>query len=101
MTKSDLIQLLAGRSNLSNKQSAVVANEVFEGMVEALTLGESIEIRGFGSFKLKNYPGYQGRNPRTGEVIEVADKRMPVFKVGKEMRERLQRGDAERKDEQD
>ena len=101
MTKYDLIQLLATRMNLPKKQAGIVISEIFGEMAEALCQGKRIEIRGFGSLKTKSYPGYQGRNPRTGEVIEVADKRLPFFKVGKEMRERLQRSDAERKDEQD
>ena len=100
MTRSELIQLLADRSTLSNKQAAVVVMEVFDGMAAALARGENIEIRGFGSFKLKQYPGYQGRNPRTGEVIEVADKHSPVFKTGKEMRQRLQSLDGHWKEEE-
>ena len=101
MTQSDLIRLLADRADLTKWQARTVIKTVFGDMTSALMREEKIEIRNFGSFHIKHYPGYQGRNPRTGKVIEVADKRLPFFKVGREMRERLQRSNAERKDEQD
>jgi integration host factor subunit beta len=66
----------------------MVVNAVFENMAEALAQEERIEIRGFGSFKVKFYNGYKGRNPKTGDLIKVDGKRLPFFKVGKEMRER-------------
>jgi integration host factor subunit beta len=58
-------------------------------MEDALIRGERVEIRGFGSFKVKRYEGYQGRNPKTGQIIEVSDKKLPFFKVGKELKERV------------
>jgi integration host factor subunit beta len=61
-------------------------------MVEALMKGDRIEIRGFGSFVNRSYEAYKGRNPRTGEVIEVKDKKLPFFKVGKELKEEINRG---------
>ena len=89
MNKSQLIETLAKQENLPLKKAAEVVNTVFGDMEDALIQGERVEIRGFGSFKIKHYKGYQGRNPKTGEVIHVADKKLPFFKVGKELKERV------------
>jgi len=89
MNKSQLIEALAKAENLALKKAEEVVNTVFGDMENALIRGERVEIRGFGSFKIKNYKGYQGRNPKTGEVIHVADKKLPFFKVGKELKERV------------
>ena len=64
-------------------------DKIFDSMVEYLAQGERIEIRGFGSFEVRNYKSYEGRNPRTGAPVKVAPKRLPFFKVGKELRERV------------
>jgi len=87
MTKSELIDALAGRSNLTKARAELVVNCVFDAMTEALQRGEGIEIRGFGSFTVRPYKAYSGRNPRTGEPVPVPPKRLPFFKVGKELRE--------------
>jgi integration host factor subunit beta len=87
MNKSQLIEALAKHENLSLKKAEMVVNTIFENMAEALAENERIEIRGFGSFKIKEYGGYKGRNPKTGEVIEVEGKKLPFFKVGKELGE--------------
>jgi integration host factor subunit beta len=89
MNKSQLIEALAKTEKLALKKAEEVVNTVFGDMEAALINGERVEIRGFGSFKIKNYKGYQGRNPKTGEVIHVSDKRLPFFKVGKELKERV------------
>jgi integration host factor subunit beta len=89
MNKSQLIEALAKAENLALKKAEEVVNTVFGDMENALIQGERVEIRGFGSFKIKHYKGYQGRNPKTGEVIHVADKKLPFFKVGKELKERV------------
>ncbi len=89
MNKSELIETLATEENISIKKAEDVVNTVFKGMEEALLREERIEIRGFGSFKVKHYDGYLGRNPKTGEVIQVKPKRLPFFKVGKELKERV------------
>lgn len=89
MNKSQLIEALAKAENLALKKAEEVVNTVFGSMEDALTQGDRVEIRGFGSFKIKEYKGYQGRNPKTGEVIHVADKKLPFFKVGKELKERV------------
>jgi len=89
MNKSQLIEALAKEKNLALKKAEEVVNTVFGDMEKALVQGERVEIRGLGSFKVKQYEGYKGRNPKTGEVIEVAPKKLPFFKVGKELKERV------------
>ena len=89
MNKSDLIATLAKRANISHKKASQVCNLVFDGMTNELIEGGRIEIRGFGSFCNKEYRKYVGRNPKTKEMIEVPQKRLPYFKVGKELRVRV------------
>lgn len=90
MTKSDLIQLVAEqRPELSKREMELVVNTVFEEMREALVEGERVEIRGFGSFSVKQRDPRDGRNPKTGETVKVPSKRVPHFKVGKELRDRV------------
>lgn len=89
MNKSQLIEALAKAENLTIKKAEMVINIIFGSIEEALVDGDRVEIRGFGSFKVKDYDGYQGRNPKTGEVIQVDKKKLPFFKVGKELKERV------------
>ncbi len=89
MTKSELIRVLAERQRLPETKAEKVVNLLFRQMADALCDGERIEIRGFGSFSVRHYDGYTGRNPKTGSPIEVPPKRLPYFKVGKELKERL------------
>ena len=89
MTKSDLIERLAESGKLPKKQAEAIVDLVFESMIGAMKGGERIEIRGFGSFVVKDYKPYVGRNPKTGEKVEVKSKKLPFFKVGKEMKERV------------
>jgi integration host factor subunit beta len=89
MTKADLIELIAEKAGITRIKAEIVVNTIFDSMVEALMKEDRIEIRGFGSFVLRSYEAYQGRNPRTGEIIEVGEKKLPFFKVGKELRAEL------------
>jgi integration host factor subunit beta len=90
MTKFQLIQKLMERSTtLAQQDAKTIVNTVFSSMTNALTKGERIEIRGFGNFTVRTYQSYQGRNPRTGIRGEVAPKKLPFFKVGKELKERV------------
>lgn len=89
MNKSDLIAELARRSNVTHKKSSEICNLVFNAMTKELVKGGRIEIRGFGSFVNKEYDEYIGRNPKTKEMIRVPKKRLPYFKVGKELRQRV------------
>ncbi len=93
MNKSQLIEALAKAEGLTIKKAEMVVNTMFGSVEKALILGDRVEIRGFGSFKVKDYDGYQGRNPKTGEIIEVGRKKLPFFKVGKELKERVDRVD--------
>ena len=92
MNKSELVEALADQKDLTYKKSEEIVNIVFDSMAETLIRGNRIEIRGFGSFVVKDYKAYVGRNPKTGEVIKVKPKRLPFFKVGKEVRERVNNG---------
>ncbi len=89
MNKFDLIEELADAEDLTIKRAEVVINTIFGSIGKALASGDRVEIRGLGSFKVKDYGGYQGRNPKTGERIEVKPKKLPFFKVGKDLRERV------------
>ncbi|MFO7760111.1 MAG: HU family DNA-binding protein [Thermodesulfobacteriota bacterium] len=89
MNKSQLIERMAQKSKLSHKEASSIVNTILNTMTEALAKGEGIEIRGFGSFTVKEYNAYKGRNPKTGEIIDVAPKKLPFFKVGKELRKNL------------
>ncbi len=91
MNKSDLIKRLAKSQGLSISKAEEVVNTFFGEIERALLNSERVEIRGFGSFKVKHYKGYKGRNPKTGEQIDVKPKRLPFFKVGKELKKRVDR----------
>lgn len=94
MLKSDLVSILVQKRNITQKQAEITVETIFEAMKDALCGGENIEIRGLGAFHVKNYQGYQGRNPKTGEVIPVKPKRGILFRTGKELRDRVNRGNA-------
>jgi len=90
VTKRDLIEEVAQQyPRFSRREAEVMVNAVFDSMTDALTKGERIEIRGFGSFMVKQRAAREGRNPRTGAIVSVASKRVPLFKVGKELRLRV------------
>jgi len=89
MNRSQIIRRLAEHEGLPVKNAASVVNVVFDSIGESLENGNRVEIRGFGSFKVKNYSSYQGRNPKTGEVIQVGEKKLPFFKVGREVKKRV------------
>jgi integration host factor subunit beta len=92
MNKSDVIDALAGEAQLPIRKSEEIVNVAFETMSRALINGDRIEIRGFGSFEIREYGNYSGRNPKTGEKIAVSSKKLPFFKVGKELREKVDGG---------
>lgn len=95
MTKSVLIEKIAEKVkdlNLTKKQIEVVLETVFESIKAALARGEKVEIRGLGNFRVRHRKFRKARNPKTGEFVEVPPKRVPYFKVGKELREIVNRG---------
>jgi integration host factor subunit beta len=89
MTKSDLVEALSKAEDLTKTKAEEVVSLVFDEMVNALAGGDRVEIRGLGSFKMKQYDGYSGRNPKTGKQIKVKPKKLPFFKCGKELKERV------------
>jgi integration host factor subunit beta len=89
MKKSELIDALRDETGLSKKKAEEVVELFFAEMSNALARGDRVEIRGFCSIFLKNYKGYTGRNPKTGKAIQVSPKRLPFFKCGKELKERV------------
>jgi len=95
MTKSDLIERLCQDEKLPKGKAELLVNTIFDCLEQALRRGERIEIRGFGSFEIRTYKSYQGRNPKTGVPVSVLEKRLPFFKVGKELKERVNGGAGE------
>ena len=89
MNKLELIQALKDSNGLSRSDAADVVDIFFNGMAEELAKGGRVEIRGLCSFFVKEYDGYVGRNPKTGEKVKIAPKKLPFFKVGKELKERV------------
>ncbi|MDY0292478.1 MAG: integration host factor subunit beta [Desulfuromonadaceae bacterium] len=90
MTKSELIeQLVEFDVPLSKKESELVVNTIFDSITDALVAGDRVEIRGFGSFSIRERDSRQARNPKSGEVIQIPAKKAPFFKTGKELRQRV------------
>lgn len=92
MTKYQLMQKVIERSSsIDQKNAKNIVDTLFNSMTGALSKGERIEIRGFGNFTVRSYKSYQGRNPKTGESVNVEPKKLPFFRVGKELKERVDR----------
>lgn len=92
MTKSQLIEKIAeGSKLLTRKQTELIVETIFDSIKEALAKGERVEIRGFGNFSLRSRGARRARNPKTGEAVDVPSKKVPYFKVGKELKEMLNR----------
>lgn len=89
MNKSDLVNMLAKKHKLTEKQAMDIVDLVFDGLANELKNGGRIEIRGFVSFNVREYEAYKGRNPKTGKIVAVKPKRSPFFKVGKELKKRV------------
>lgn len=90
MTKSELVErLVEANGTLSRKESEMVVNIIFDSMCEALQNGEKVEIRGFGSFTIRERDAREARNPKSGDVVKIPAKKTPFFKTGKELRERV------------
>ena len=87
MTKAELVDEVARVVQLTKKQAETIVNIVFDSIVDSLRSGQKIELRGFGSFRLRNRKSRTGRNPKTGEKVEVPSKKIPYFKPGKELKE--------------
>ena len=97
MTKSELIaELSAANPHLLSRDVELIVGTIFNEITDALARGERVELRGFGAFTVKRRDARTGRNPRTGETVPVDEKAVPFFKAGKELRERVNRGNATR-----
>ena len=91
MTKAELVEEVSRVSDLTKKHSEVIVDTVFRSIIEALHRGEKIELRGFGSFRLRKREPRKGRNPKTGDKVDVPPKRVPYFKPGKELKDLINR----------
>jgi len=89
MNKADLVNALKNQNGFTRQQAEKIVDIFFNTMADALANGERVEIRGFGSIFVKNYKSYTGRNPKTGDPVEVKPKRLPFFRCGKELKERV------------
>ena len=89
MNKLELIAMLKNECRLSKKEAAIIVDLFFDSMSEALAKGDRVEIRGLCSFYIKEYKSYEGRNPKTGENVQVASKKLPFFKCGRELKRRV------------
>ena len=87
MTKAELVEKVSGQINLTKKQTEVIVNTVFQSITESLSEGKKVELRGFGSFRIRERNARLGRNPKSGAQVDVPAKRVPFFKAGKELRE--------------
>ena len=92
INKSELVDALSDEENLAVKEATSIIDTILKTMSEALARGESVELRGFGTFHVKLYGGYQGRNPKNGEVVAVKPKKLPAFKVGKHLKRAVDEG---------
>jgi integration host factor subunit beta len=86
MTKADLVMEVAKQTSLTKKESETVIKTIFGSISEALSVGDKVELRGFGSFRVRDRKSRQGRNPKTGDTVKVPAKKVPFFKAGKELR---------------
>lgn len=91
MNKADLVNELKNQNGFTRQQAEIIVDIFFDTMADALARGERVEIRGFGSVFVKSYKTYIGRNPKTGQPVQVKPKRLPFFRCGKELRERVDR----------
>jgi integration host factor subunit beta len=89
VTKSDIIKLFAEQNNMPLVHAEALVNAILGAMTDAMKRGERIEIRGFGIFEIREYRGYKGRNPSTGEKVTVEPKKLPFFRIGKELKARI------------
>ena len=92
MNRATLIKKVSERMKIQPRAAKVIVETIFDEMRESLQKGERIEIRGFGSFAVRQYAAYKGRNPKTGKLVEVPSKKLPHFKVGKELKDLVNQG---------
>ncbi len=93
MTKAEMVEKVSAKINLTKKDTERVVNIVFGSVISALAKGDKVELRGFGSFRVRSRDKRDGRNPRTGETVQIPPKEVPFFKAGKELREMVDNTD--------
>ena len=96
MNKMDIINKLASDINVNQKIAKIAVDTIIDSVKNAITKNERVEIRGFGSFTLREYKAYKGRNPKSGETVNVEPKKLPYFKVGKELKEMVWKEEADK-----
>jgi integration host factor subunit beta len=96
MTRADLIDLVSRKGQVSRSRAETLVETIFDSLEESMRRGEKIELRGFGTFQVRHYEPYTGRNPRTGQIVAVNAKRLPYFKVCKELANRVNQGRADK-----
>ena len=87
MNKNNLIKRLSEKTKIQAREARVIVDNIFNTMKESLEKGERIEVRGFGSFVMRQYGRYKGRNPKTGKIVDVPPKKLPYFKVGRRLKD--------------
>jgi integration host factor subunit beta len=87
MTKAELVDKVANKINLTKKETEGIVSIIFQSITDSLTEGDKVELRGFGSFRIRERSARVGRNPKSGESVDVPAKKVPFFKAGKELRE--------------
>ena len=92
MTKAELVEKVANKINLTKKETEGIVSIIFQSITDSLTEGDKVELRGFGSFRIRERNARVGRNPKSGEKVEVPAKKVPFFKVGKELKEMVDAG---------
>ncbi|MFK7873894.1 MAG: HU family DNA-binding protein [Oligoflexales bacterium] len=92
MVKSELVENLAERADITLEKAEEIVDLFFDSVVQTLCGGDRVEIRGFGAFTVREYKGYEGRNPKTGQKIPVPPKRLPFWKTGMELKQRVDSG---------
>ncbi|MDA8561477.1 integration host factor subunit beta [Nitrospinae bacterium] len=101
MTKAELVEKVASTIKLSQKETEVIVGIILQSITESLSAGDKVELRGFGSFRIRERKPRVGRNPKSGELVEVPAKKVPFFKAGKELRERVDEHDKNLSDSYD
>ena len=89
MNKAELVKKVSDRTEIPSNATKVIVDTIFDSMRQSMEKGEGVEIRGFGTFRVRKYGTYKGRNPKTGKIVDVAPKRLPYFKVGKELKQKV------------
>ena len=92
MTRADLIERISQKGHIARSRARLLVDTVFDCLGQSICRGERVELRGFGTFQIRSYRAYKGRNPRTNQIVDIEPKRLPHFKVSIELAARIDRG---------